>query len=365
MRRHRAREDNRCRPLFALMVEDGDTPETVGWDAINAALRPIYGGREPQHWGPIIRASLGGPDPLDGISAYLAENPSHWHFVTYGMSELYEKENGDPEFSGWGFEFTFRVRRRGDTDPPAWVLNFLNNLARYVFQTGNVFESGHHLDLNGPIALDEETAIRAIAFTTDPQLGSISTPSGRVTFLQVVGLTLDEYEALQAWNTEKLLQLRSKDDPLLVTDLRRTSWLQDPAFARQVAEGQRRDGSSQSVTFASKVEWEAGASARVALGANAVRQLSMLLAQRLPFGRPFRLAGAKQAVRFEPADFAFWRADEDALVVGLRPEHCTRFCDGLPPRRGTYRWAELPGFEVVVVPSEIKDADGNVIQTIG
>jgi hypothetical protein len=37
---------------------------------------------------------------LDGISAYWASTPErHWHFVTYGMTELYFKEEGsDPEY---------------------------------------------------------------------------------------------------------------------------------------------------------------------------------------------------------------------------------------------------------------------------
>ena len=57
---------------------------------------------------------LGGNDPLDGISVYTAKEPiEHWHFVTYGFSELYEKETGDPENSGFGFELTFRLVKGG------------------------------------------------------------------------------------------------------------------------------------------------------------------------------------------------------------------------------------------------------------
>ena len=46
-----------------------------------------------------------------GISIYRAEDPPHWHFVTYGFSELYSKESDDPAVSGWGFELTFRLVR--------------------------------------------------------------------------------------------------------------------------------------------------------------------------------------------------------------------------------------------------------------
>src|SRR6187402_878939 len=76
--------------------------EPVGWDAIDARLAELYGDVEPMHWGTIVSWRLGGPDPLDGISAY--DNPGpprHWHFVSYGLSDLFDKESEDPARSGW------------------------------------------------------------------------------------------------------------------------------------------------------------------------------------------------------------------------------------------------------------------------
>lgn len=92
------------------MIED-DT-DASGWHAIDRALKPIYGDLEPKHWGTLINRELGGKDPLYGISAYLGQEPFHWHFVTYGMTELYEKDSDNPDQSGWGFEFTFRLARK-------------------------------------------------------------------------------------------------------------------------------------------------------------------------------------------------------------------------------------------------------------
>lgn len=342
-----------------------EEPATAGWNAIDSALKAVYGEQQPLHWGPILHASIGGPDPLDGISVYRVADPAHWHFVSYGMSELYAKDSDDPEVSGWGFEFTLRLRRGSDSEPPAWTLNFLNNLARYVFQTGNAFAVGHHMDLNGPIAVGVDTAIRAITFATDGELTPVATPHGRLAFLQVVGLTLDEYDAVQAWDAQKFLDLRRLRDPLLLTDLARSSWLADRAFAHQVREATLRDGSSQEIAFAARVEWQAGATAQLTLGANAVRSLVRLLPQRLPFGRSFVLAGGRQVIRFEPGEAAGWRAETEALVVSLRADDCARFCSALPIQRGSYRWEELPGLEVSVLPSEIKNADGKVVQVIG
>ncbi|MFQ7004111.1 MAG: hypothetical protein ACLRRT_10815 [Ruthenibacterium lactatiformans] len=43
--------------------------------------------------------ALGGNDPLDGISIY--DGGSYWHFVTYGFSEPYDKEEETPRLWLW------------------------------------------------------------------------------------------------------------------------------------------------------------------------------------------------------------------------------------------------------------------------
>ena len=90
--------------------------------------------------------------------------------VTYGFSELYDKESDNLEESGYGFELTFRLAKREDEEePPAWALNLLQNMGRYVFNSGNVFRSGDYLDANGPICLGADTQLTALAFTLDPE----------------------------------------------------------------------------------------------------------------------------------------------------------------------------------------------------
>jgi len=223
-----------------------DNTESPGWDAIDAALLPIYGDREPYHVGTIISYRLGGPDPIHGISAYANVTPvPHWHFITYGFTELWGKESQDPNISGFGFELTFRpTRDPQEKKPPNWALNFLQNLARYVFETGNRFGLGHTLPLHGPIEVGSSTLIHAVSFAPDPQLPPIATPNGRVEFLQVVGLTMDELEAISSWNASAFLELRSREDLFLLTDLARSSWLTDSKFAGEVARLSKKEGSS-------------------------------------------------------------------------------------------------------------------------
>lgn len=78
-----------------------------GWDAIDREAKRIYPGQDnPKHYASLIKWRFGGPDPLDGISVF--DEGDYWHFVTYGLSELYSKESEDKEWSGYGMEFTFK-----------------------------------------------------------------------------------------------------------------------------------------------------------------------------------------------------------------------------------------------------------------
>ncbi|MGW6697178.1 suppressor of fused domain protein [Nocardia sp. NPDC055049] len=73
--------------------------------------------------------------------------------MSFGMTELDEKESQNPDESGWGFEFTFRLTRRPEEhEAPVWPVGFLQNLARYVYSSGNWFEAGDHVDACPAIA---------------------------------------------------------------------------------------------------------------------------------------------------------------------------------------------------------------------
>ncbi|BCJ33443.1 hypothetical protein Athai_09460 [Actinocatenispora thailandica] len=343
--------------------------EVPGWDAIDGALARLYGDAEPRHYGTLVKWRLGGPDPLDGISAYPRADPvPHWHLVSYGMTELYEKESSNADESGWGFEFTFRVARgSAETEPPAWALNVLQNLARYVFKSGNWFEPGHHLNLNGPIALDRpDTLIRAVAFVEDPELPAIDTPHGRVRFLQLVGLTLDELTAAELWRVSSFLDLLGPRLPSYVTDLDRPSALDDPATAAAAAAGSDRDGS-----FTGSEYLEVGACsvaagvATLTIGAIAADTLRRMIPARLGHGRPLVLHGPGQPIRLEPGVSFGIDVDDATLVLTLPPAAVTGLAGVLRPVAGDH---PVPGFPLTVhvERSEIRSAtSGEVVRTIG
>ena len=207
--------------------EESDTP---GWTAIDDQLAKIYPDKEPdRHWGTFLPMMLGGEDPLDGISVYknYSGHEFHLHYISYGFSELYydEKSCGQ-EYSKFGFELTFRLKPfKEDDEFPVWVASLMQNLAKYIFQTGNYFDDYHYVPTNSPIRLDTDTELRAIVFITDPQLGEIETPHGKVKFLQMVGITQREYDLIREEKLDRfeLVEKLKENNPLLITDLERKS----------------------------------------------------------------------------------------------------------------------------------------------
>ena len=59
-----------------------------------------------------------------------------------------------------------------------------------------------------------------MAFAVDPQLGQLSTPNGRLTFLATVGVTDDELAAMKATSTASVLETLSQASPTFVIGVR-------------------------------------------------------------------------------------------------------------------------------------------------
>ena len=146
---------------------------------------------------------------------------AHWHYVTLGLSELYDKESMYEDISGFGIELTFRLVCGEEKTAPVWVKHFLENLAAYVFTSAESFEQFQCLDAGGVICQDVATKLTAVAFIDDKQLQSIDTPNGNLTFLQVIGLTAKELAVFGTEGYKEWLKKFTKTNYLGITDLMR------------------------------------------------------------------------------------------------------------------------------------------------
>ncbi|KUF35786.1 MULTISPECIES: suppressor of fused domain protein [Lysinibacillus] len=346
----------------------------VGWDAIDQALRQVYSEQEPMHYGTMIPYSLGGQDPLDGISAYKSETPiPHWHFVTYGFSELYEKEFDNQEYSGYGFELTFRlVRNENEEEPPAWALNLLQNMGRYVFNSGNVFRAGDYLDANGPICLDADTQLTALAFTYDPQLAEINTPNGKMEFIQMVGISEDELEAMQTWNTLGVLEAGIEQIPSYITDLTRNSLLQNQEVVAAVEHGMEEDGSNTGFLFVDQLAWEIGKkgwfnkqSNVIQLGAKQAEVISKLLRGRILKDKNLSLVGQQITIQFKADSQVGYREDGQEITISLNRAAVEELSQKLVPQESQFTVSSLAGVSFQILKTHIKNQEGAVVKTIG
>ncbi|MBL9103892.1 MAG: suppressor of fused domain protein [Myxococcales bacterium] len=218
-----------------MSAEGQDAP---GWAAIDDALARVYPRQVPHQFASKRAYEVEADNPLPAIAVYEraasrtgsppVATPASWHYVTYGLSELFEKSSRDPEVSGFGFELTMRVpRAEGEEVPPAWPLRALQGLGRYVLASGHGFDTGHCADLGGSLAQGIESRLTCVAFVPDPLLRKIVTPFGSLLFLQVVGVTGDELAAMQKLDHEGVVHLLEELDFHGLTDPRRASYFED------------------------------------------------------------------------------------------------------------------------------------------
>ncbi|WOO37686.1 suppressor of fused domain protein [Anaerocolumna sp. AGMB13020] len=173
---------------------------TSGWDAITEVFENIYPGQKnPMHYGTLISWQLGGNDPLDGISIY--DGGDYWHFVTYGLSEIYEKEFEDKEYSGYGMEFTLKLKKLNNEKEEAEIrgmCGILQSIARITYTEGELFYPNEYIYTGQTMGMDVEQLSKITGFITaeDEQAGSIDTPNGKVTFIELIGATDKELKMI-------------------------------------------------------------------------------------------------------------------------------------------------------------------------
>lgn len=171
-----------------------------GWDAITDEFDRVHE-RLDNHYASLIKWRLGGEDPLNGISVY--DGGDYWHFVSYGLSELYDKESDDEEYSGYGMEFTLKLKKgccdtENEEKEKLCICGILQAIAKITFEKGELFLPNEYVYTGQTEGMDVLRKSKLTGFITvsDPSVNTISTPNGRVEFVEFIGATDSELKAI-------------------------------------------------------------------------------------------------------------------------------------------------------------------------
>lgn len=214
--------------FIAKMQEDSEW--APGWELIDREFARLYPGQEPTHYATnmISRAIFGGDAYLDGYSVYHSPK-GYKHIVTYGMTELYANEEAfGGEWNKWGYEMTMKLKEKSPEDC-RWAIDIFSNLARYTYTEKNFFEPLQYIAGNGTsLHTGTESAITALITVADTEAITQDSVYGRTDFIQLVGITEQEFQAIKGGteSIELLIQRMKEDNPDLVTDMgRKKSYL--------------------------------------------------------------------------------------------------------------------------------------------
>ncbi len=210
--------------LIRLKEDENYSP---GWQAIDDAFEKLYPGQTPEHFGTLLtaRATLGGDEYLDGFSIYTSPK-GYKHLVTYGMTVLYGDEDAfGGEWNGWGYEMTMKLKEN-DSESCMWAIDMMSNLARYTYKTQRFFQPNQYVKGNGTsLHVGSDSLITALLLVKDTEAEPQMSVYGRTEFIQLVGITESEMQAILADknNIPKFIELMKADgNEDLVTDMRRT-----------------------------------------------------------------------------------------------------------------------------------------------
>jgi hypothetical protein len=195
--------------------------------AVEAAFTARIGAARPFCWGVRQTWAEGGEDPLEKVRAYLCiDEAPHWHYVTSGLADPGKVEAAPgATSSGLGYELTFRLARTADeTEAPVWPVHALQELGWGILKARMKLGTGHYVRRRTVITGgNPPTVLQGYYLIADPQLPDISSRTGSISFLELIGITEDELLQCEAGEPDALEAELIARSPLGITDIARTT----------------------------------------------------------------------------------------------------------------------------------------------
>lgn len=144
-----------------------------------------------------------------------------WVYVTSGMSNPWGAEEKE-EFSGFGVEFLIET-----PEEKSWGIQVLQNLMAYnILLSIGHFGEKPMLDYGARVSAAIQPNLTHVVFSAPKDFPEyIELKSGRVDFLQVVGITSEELAYAKENGSYELIELIFSKQNSLVTNSTRSSWI--------------------------------------------------------------------------------------------------------------------------------------------
>ena len=180
-------------------------PAPVGWAFIESLFAELYPGQTPKHAAPVIapRHDLRiGRASVEGTHVYDAGHA--WHYVTLGLTELYDQSDASVGPNGIRCELSMRIAKHDASEPPLWPVAFLGKIASHVSQ-GAVLAHGVSFRTGtipgAPAAAGLEGAVALLDPGIEPRPG----PFGKVGVILLVGLTAGQLDEIAQGSSAKII----------------------------------------------------------------------------------------------------------------------------------------------------------------
>lgn len=277
--------------------------------------------------------------------AQLNRSKPHWHLLTFGLALD-------------GAELSMRVLKgKEELAPPAWPVTLLTGLIGRMRAKELSADTNQVVLLSdgiAPAAVDPESDftpdMEGLLFAPDPEVQKLVTVHDTVPVLLVVPITRDEVRVVREWAPSGLVDVLSKVDPLLITDLERASLLQSPRARAMIEQRVEREGSSLSnITTDVNEARRTGKTLRWSLSAEAIETFISLLKGRIGHLRPFSITSPNFRAEVVNADQSSVQLDGEALTLKLNLVGARQLRSTLRAKAGTYTFDALPDFELVVI----------------
>ena len=158
-----------------------------------------------------------------------AEEQPHWHYVTSGLSDPTKVEASESGRSGLGYELSFRLKRApGETDAPEWPWKRLQEMGWGILKTNMKLGVGHYLRRRSAITGgNPPTTLLGYYLIADPRLQPVTSDSGSIEFLQMIGITEEELFACESGEPDEMEAQLLQRSPLGITDLEKATQDED------------------------------------------------------------------------------------------------------------------------------------------